>query len=102
MRSRNRVIDPRAPAEAGIGAALAIASAGLDRLLDRLLRWQELATQRHSLLELEDHLLKDIGLSRTDALREARRPFWDDPLRPGEATHEAVPSGHTSVPCCDQ
>jgi uncharacterized protein YjiS (DUF1127 family) len=24
----------------------------------------------------DDHLLKDIGLSREDALREADKPFW--------------------------
>ena len=32
---------------------------------------------RQALRELDDHLLKDIGLSRADAEREARRPFWD-------------------------
>jgi uncharacterized protein YjiS (DUF1127 family) len=25
---------------------------------------------------LDDHLLKDIGVSREDALREAAKPFW--------------------------
>ena len=35
-------------------------------------RWQ----QRHALLELDDRLLADIGLTREDALREARKPFW--------------------------
>jgi uncharacterized protein YjiS (DUF1127 family) len=35
-------------------------------------RWR----QRQTLLELDDHLLNDIGISRADALREARRPFW--------------------------
>ena len=32
---------------------------------------------RHMLLELTDYQLKDIGLSRCDAEREAQRPFWD-------------------------
>ena len=35
-------------------------------------RWR----QRQALLELDDRLLNDIGISRADALREARRPFW--------------------------
>jgi uncharacterized protein YjiS (DUF1127 family) len=35
-------------------------------------RWR----QRQTLLELDDRLLNDIGISRADALREARRPFW--------------------------
>lgn len=37
--------------------------------------WQR---QRRRLLELEDHLLKDIGISRADPLQEGRKPFWYD------------------------
>ena len=32
---------------------------------------------RNALLEMSDDQLKDIGLSRSDAFGEARRPFWD-------------------------
>ncbi len=32
--------------------------------------------QRRQLLTLDDRMLKDIGISRVDALRVARRPFW--------------------------
>jgi uncharacterized protein YjiS (DUF1127 family) len=52
--------------------------AGLTSLVLRLLRWQELARQRRALAAMDDHMLKDIGLSRADARREAERPFWDD------------------------
>jgi len=45
----------------------------------RLRRWRALASQRQQLAQLSDEMLKDIGLSRVDALREAKRPFWDDP-----------------------
>ena len=38
--------------------------------------WQERADQRRHLLELDERLLRDIGLSRYDALREAAKPFW--------------------------
>lgn len=31
---------------------------------------------RHALLEMTDTQLKDIGLSRSEAFREANRPFW--------------------------
>ncbi|PBB96775.1 DUF1127 domain-containing protein [Mesorhizobium sp. WSM3862] len=31
---------------------------------------------RSALLDLSDDLLKDIGVSRLDANREARQPFW--------------------------
>ncbi|MCP3867679.1 MAG: DUF1127 domain-containing protein [Gammaproteobacteria bacterium] len=32
--------------------------------------------QRHQLMTLDDRLLKDIGISRTDALKEGEKPFW--------------------------
>jgi uncharacterized protein YjiS (DUF1127 family) len=52
--------------------------AALSWVILTLLRWQELARQRRALGALSDHLLKDLGLTRADALREAGRPFWDD------------------------
>ena len=41
--------------------------------------WIERSRQRRHLAELaawDDHLLKDIGVSRDEALREAAKPFW--------------------------
>ena len=35
--------------------------------------------QRMRLDELDDHLLRDIGVDRTTARRESERPFWDLP-----------------------
>ena len=32
--------------------------------------------QRRALLRLDDAMLKDLGLSRVDALREGGKPFW--------------------------
>lgn len=46
-----------------------------------LLQWQELARDRRRLQDLDDRMLKDIGISRADALHEASRPFWDVPTR---------------------
>ena len=34
------------------------------------------ATERAQLLSLSDRDLRDIGISRVDALREADRPLW--------------------------
>ncbi|MEL6234031.1 MAG: DUF1127 domain-containing protein [Pseudomonadota bacterium] len=45
--------------------------------LPLLLRWLQRARSRADLAALEDHMLKDIGLTREAAQREARRPFWD-------------------------
>jgi uncharacterized protein YjiS (DUF1127 family) len=42
----------------------------------RLAEWLDRRQQRRALLQLNDQLLKDIGLSRADAWQEARKPFW--------------------------
>ena len=34
---------------------------------------------RQRLLQLDDAALKDIGITRSEALAEARRSFWDAP-----------------------
>ncbi len=34
---------------------------------------------RRALTALDDAALKDVGLTRHDATREAARPFWDAP-----------------------
>jgi uncharacterized protein YjiS (DUF1127 family) len=44
--------------------------------------WQEIARQRRAIRHLSDEILKDIGLSRSDADREASRPFWDSSPKP--------------------
>jgi len=41
-----------------------------------LLVWQARWRQRCGLDRLSDHMLKDLGISRADASREARKPFW--------------------------
>ena len=46
------------------------------RMLSLLAAWQDRANQRDVLGSLDDRMLKDIGLSRADALQEARKPFW--------------------------
>ena len=40
--------------------------------------WHERAHQRRQLLDLDDRLLEDIGISREEALAKAARPFWRD------------------------
>lgn len=37
------------------------------------------AHQRRQLLALDDHLLNDIGVTRAQALEEARQSVWDAP-----------------------
>ena len=38
--------------------------------------WGERLKQRAALAEMDDRMLKDIGLSRADALAEALEPYW--------------------------
>jgi uncharacterized protein YjiS (DUF1127 family) len=53
------------------------------RRATRPIKWlvQALATrhQRMRLDQLDDHLLRDIGIDRRTAYWEAHRPFWDRP-----------------------
>ena len=39
----------------------------------------ELARQRRALAKLDDHALKDIGVTRREAQTEATRSVWDAP-----------------------
>ncbi len=45
-------------------------------ILGILLVWQERGQQRRHLAALDDRLLRDMGISRADAAREAAIPFW--------------------------
>jgi len=44
--------------------------------LEIIVIWQERAEQRHILRSLDSRMLKDIGVSASDANREAGKPFW--------------------------
>jgi uncharacterized protein YjiS (DUF1127 family) len=45
-------------------------------LCDLVLTWHERARQRRQLMAMDDHQLRDIGISRADALGEGLQPFW--------------------------
>lgn len=44
-----------------------------------LFGYLSLYRQRRALATMDDVQLKDIGLSRAEALQEAHRPLWDAP-----------------------
>ena len=48
----------------------------LERLLATVTAWQQRYELRRRLLEMEDRLLDDIGMSRAQARLEADKPFW--------------------------
>ena len=48
-----------------------------NKVLAKILFWGEILRQRKKLSKMDDYLLKDIGVSRVEAAREAERKFWD-------------------------
>lgn len=67
---------PRASLGVLLDRSVDPARRGFVRVLETLLTWRERARQRRTLLELSDHMLRDIGISRADAHGEALKPFW--------------------------
>ncbi len=69
------------PAASAAASALPFARRpGLGRVLRLLKAAGALTRQRRALAEMDDAQLMDIGLTRTEARREAERPFWDAPV----------------------
>ncbi len=58
---------------------LRLAVTALARLPVRVLSAAALARSRRSLARLDDHLLRDIGLTRAEAAKEAGHKTWDAP-----------------------
>lgn len=61
------------------GNFLCFSRHGLKRVgdfLQMLYRWHSRAQQRRMLLKLDNNALKDIGISRADAVHEGDKPFW--------------------------
>lgn len=48
----------------------------LQGAFDALLTWQDRVRQRRHLAGLDDHMLRDMGLTRGGAAQEAGKPFW--------------------------
>ncbi|NVF15105.1 DUF1127 domain-containing protein [Vreelandella maris] len=48
----------------------------LTQLRFQLQSYRQYRRSRRQLLALEDRLLEDIGISRTQALKEGRKSFW--------------------------
>ena len=48
----------------------------IDRALATLGEWRQRARARRELAGFDDYLLRDIGLSRSQAQFESGKPFW--------------------------
>ena len=67
------------PGTAAVGAAKALGASLWtlpEKIFEVLYEWQRRASGRHHLRRLDDHLIKDVGLSRADVEGEAGKPFW--------------------------
>jgi uncharacterized protein YjiS (DUF1127 family) len=51
-------------------------AAVVDRIIEAPFVWAERAAERRHLAELDDHLLRDIGLNRAEVDAVSIRPFW--------------------------
>ncbi|WP_421706661.1 DUF1127 domain-containing protein [Algihabitans sp.] len=76
---------PVAPHGSGIGSNAGFSktplrqsgSAGLlETVIGLFMAWQDRANQRYDLAELDDRLLRDVGLDRLEVDREVAKPFW--------------------------
>ena len=80
LLSTSEVIDDRLPAlSAPQSYVRRMTYQGWLRVAHYFLTCLDAARQRRQLLALDERTLKDVGISRIDALREANRYFWDLP-----------------------
>lgn len=67
-RALNRALPSSLPPLARLLVAVAL----------RLAAWEARLRGRHALARLDDHMLRDIGLSPDHAQAECAKPFWRD------------------------
>lgn len=60
----------------GTQAAVGRATGFLASAFDAPFVWLERFQDRRRLVDLDDHMLRDIGLTRAQAEEAAARPFW--------------------------
>ena len=48
----------------------------VNRAITVVMAWQRRKYERRHLSELDDRLLRDMGLSRADVVHEITKPFW--------------------------
>ena len=71
--NRSRLGTPGRYSDASFATrVVAVLTAGLERMLD----WHERAAQRRNLVGLDDRMLRDIGLTRGDVMREFYKAPW--------------------------
>jgi uncharacterized protein YjiS (DUF1127 family) len=62
-------------------ALVSVRPLGLSSLVKKMLEtlsvWQERTAQRRQLVNLDQRMLQDIGITRADAINEFHKSVWD-------------------------
>jgi len=74
------------------GGAIAPGTQSISSHIRSLHGWMQRQSQRSALLDLDDRLLHDIGISRADAEREAAKSFWAGFKASNDALYRRTPS----------
>jgi uncharacterized protein YjiS (DUF1127 family) len=61
---------------AGATAGWRLSKAALSQVAAILRQWRQRSRERAQLALLDERMLRDIGISRGDVLREINKPFW--------------------------
>jgi len=76
MRQDSETIYGFSPGSRPIVGFAGIVGGAAKRVIDVVLAWQQRARERHALATIDEHGLRDLGLSRADVMRESDKPFW--------------------------
>lgn len=75
MRTQNWMLTTASSAGFGGGWRMTLSRCAI-RLVEAALAWQSRTAERSQLAAMDDRLLRDVGLSRADIMRESTKPFW--------------------------
>lgn len=75
MRIQNWMLTNASTAGFGGGWRMTLSRLAIG-LVDIAMAWQARAAERAQLAAMDDRLLRDVGLSRADIMRESSKPFW--------------------------
>ncbi len=68
--------NPQFAATASVNKSLEAVSATIQRGFETLVTWQQRATARRKLAEIEPRLMIDAGINEDVVARETAKPFW--------------------------
>ena len=76
MSDRIHTIDTISPATSAPAGIAGMVRRVVTDAVDLVLTWQARARSRRELASMDEHTLKDIGVTRLDVVMEVDKPFW--------------------------